>query len=366
MEFLDTQESGGPVVGSETSPRFALRLVLAPVIESIAGLLPGIITQDRLRSIITSVFTRHTGATEIAKLRELTMFLGPTAEPTAPGKRQLQMRLQGDWNVERLMAEMTANPARGISVEEQNGCRCLKFRQLRDLAGQIEPDGTILITSTDVERNLAGHVETPLLPSDIEPTFQQVPLFVFARRGGRWWESASRWVNTRIAGTRPGLAEELNESGQHACLYLGDRDNLIIEIAQTTDGTAEQLHDRLETLRQTWVDHLAPERLEPGPQNAASPVFAFFTMPLSSAMPVLRIFRHVLQQVNIASTSRLVRLSIPLRVAFAALSSPIALISLIPVVPALIAAASTAAKPAMSGIFEAFREENADDSRRDS
>ncbi|HNV72696.1 MAG TPA: hypothetical protein PKO06_23505, partial [Candidatus Ozemobacteraceae bacterium] len=93
-----------------------------------------------------------------------------------------------------------------------------------------------------------------------------------------------------------------------------------------------------------------------GPQQADSPVFSFFTLPLTAAMPVLRLLRLALQQVTVTTQAETVRLRLPLRVLFAAFSSPLALISLLPIVPMLLAAASRTAKPVVAGVVETLRD----------
>ncbi len=352
MATHDDTENTAAGSEAETTARFALRLELVPLLEAIAGLLPGIITPQRLHAMVIAWISAKTVSPELSGLREVRLFLGPTAELGVPNKRQMQLRLSGDWDSQKLMTDLTAHPSCEIRVEEQDGRKRLRFGHLKDFSGYIGADGTLIIVSDDLPSEPT--LEVPRLPPDFELMYSRKPLFAFARRGGAWWQVISEWVNRTIAGSDASLAQTLNESGQHACLYLDDHDDLIVEIEQGDVLVAEKLRERLETLRQTWADHLSPERLEPGPQNAASPVFAFFTMPLSAAMPVLRLLRHVLQQITVSCSYRVVRLCIPLRVAFAALSSPIALISLLPVVPALIAAASAAAKPAVAGVYDAL------------
>ncbi len=341
---------------TDTAPRFALRLDLDGFIQVIAGLLPGLVGTGPIRTAITNGIVKNTGSPELAKLRELRVFFGPQAEPETAGQRQLQVRLLGNWDAERLLAELAAHPSQQLRVEETPQGKRLRLGKLHDITGRFTADGALVFASDDLTPGPLGEIVAPPLPFEIERLLAEVPLFMLSRRGGPWWQAVSTWVNQRIPDGDADLARTLHDALQQVCLHLDANDELVIDLQHNDLAVAERLRARLDEIRREWAAHLAPERLEPGPQNAASPVFQFFTMPLTAAMPLLQILRHVIQQIQISTELSAVRLRLPLRIAFAGLSSPIALFGLLPAIPLLIATVTAAAKPAMARVSEAFRD----------
>jgi hypothetical protein len=347
----------------ETSPRFALRLDIEGLSSVIAGLLPSLIGANHVRSLINSVIQKHTGLTELTKLRELKVFLGPQTDPDRPGRRQLQVRLSGDWTPASLIADLKAHPSPKLRLEERDG-RVLLFPTVpADVTGHLEADGALVFASNDLPRGLLGEIAEPSLPVELEERFRAMPLFALSRKGGPWWNAVSDWINTRLPAEDAELHEAVRQSLQQICLFLDEDDDVIIDGESQDLTVAERLTERLESLRVACVGHLAPERLDPGPQQTSSPVFRFFTMPLAAAMPLLQTLRRIIQQIKITREFKTVRVRLPLRIICASLSSPIALLGLLPAIPMLLASAASVARPAMNRLYSAFADQGCADVR---
>ncbi|HNV71373.1 MAG TPA: hypothetical protein PKO06_16845, partial [Candidatus Ozemobacteraceae bacterium] len=202
----------------ETGPRFALRLALDEFLHALAGLLPGFLTAERPRSMAETFIVRKTGVSELARVRELQLYLGPTAEPAVVGKRQLQLWIRGTWTREQLLAQLQ-QPGGPVTVDRQEGQEILVFRHLPDFVGWCAADGALVVASRDLIKGSRFQLDVPILSPEKEHILRRHPLAFCARRGGPWWQACARWVNSRLARDRDDLAQALDEAARHVCGY---------------------------------------------------------------------------------------------------------------------------------------------------